>query len=55
MWDKELEEFKPNVGGHVSDDDMFGIDDIDDDDAYMANILNMNSELDDINDELDEE
>ena len=48
--DKELEEVEQNVG-----DDVLG-DDIDnDDDANMANPLNMNVEQDDADDELDEE
>ena len=34
---------------------MFGIDDNDDDYVDMANVLNTNSEPDDIDDELDEE
>ena len=54
MSDKELE-VKPNVGEHVlDDDDMIGIDDIDDD-LDMDNPFNMNSNPDDIDDELDEE
>ena len=48
--DKELEEVEPNVGDDVPDDDID-----DDDDAHMVNPLNMNSEIDDIYDELDEE
>jgi len=47
---KELEEVEPNVEEHVLDDDT------DDDDVVdMANPLNMNSKLDDTDDELDKE
>jgi hypothetical protein len=57
--DKELEEVEPNVGEHVldddiDDDDMIGIEDIDDD-SNMVNPFMMNSEPYDIDDELDEE
>ena len=48
--DEEVEEIEPNVVEDVLDDDID-----DDNDADMANPLNMNSELDDINVELDEE
>ena len=39
--DEELEEFQPNVGDNVPDDDMIVNDDIDDD-AKMANPYNIN-------------
>ena len=56
--DEELEEVEPNVGDNVLDDDidddMIGNVEIDDDDD-MADPLNINSELDDTNFELDEE
>ena len=48
--EEELEELEPNVGEDVLDDDID-----DDDDANMANPLNMNFEHDDTADELDEE
>ena len=48
--DEELEEIKQNVEEHVLDDDIDN-----DDDVYVVDPLNMNSELDDIADELDEE
>ena len=46
MSNKELEQVEQNVGDDVPDDD---------DHANMANPLNINSELDDIGDEFDEE
>ena len=57
--DEELEEVELDIGEHVpdddmDDDDMIGIDNIDDD-YDMANPFNVNFEPNDTDDELDEE